>query len=171
MKRLRPRLFNGLAVASLLMCLTSSTLWVRSWSRYEGIELGISLRVVPPSRPWAAEYPLYEVGVDTGHLFVRCRLPGFEYEGLRVVSDVPSYNGWTGESPSKFVGWSHDGEWLYAVPLWLPVMLFVTAAAALAGKQRKRNLGECAHCGYDLRATPDRCPECGTIPTAVKSAT
>jgi hypothetical protein len=53
------------------------------------------------------------------------------------------------------------------VPYWFLVCANALIFAILLRRLLKphhRNGMYCARCGYDLRATPDRCPECGTIP-------
>ena len=56
--------------------------------------------------------------------------------------------------------------WVIVFPLWLPFGLFLLLAVVAVrwffrDKNRARD-GYCINCGYDLRATPGRCPECGT---------
>jgi hypothetical protein len=56
----------------------------------------------------------------------------------------------------------------FACPYWFITLLTaILPAARLVGCWRRaRRLrmrpGICQYCGYDCRATPDRCPECGS---------
>jgi hypothetical protein len=58
-----------------------------------------------------------------------------------------------------------------AVPLWFLLLVsLVMPALALRRWRRervRRQIDHCRHCGYDLRATPERCPECGHVPAGV----
>jgi hypothetical protein len=70
-----------------------------------------------------------------------------------------------------------DGKFAVSVPIWLCVLVTLSLPLARLTRRwrtirRKRNT-RCANCGYDLRATPDRCPECGAVPSdrAVQSTT
>ena len=79
--------------------------------------------------------------------------------GVRYAVEEPLTNLW-------IVRWGGqwNGYWFIASPLWLPIILGVPASLASWRRLLRRgNLaGLCPTCGYDLRASTDRCPECGT---------
>jgi hypothetical protein len=61
-----------------------------------------------------------------------------------------------------------QGNWSRArfltVPAWMTATLFAALPACQISRRlytRRSRQGLCPGCGYDLRATPDRCPECG----------
>jgi hypothetical protein len=53
-----------------------------------------------------------------------------------------------------------------AIPYWAPfALLSLHPLARMLGtlhRARRRRQVRCVACGYDLRASPGRCPECGT---------
>jgi hypothetical protein len=59
-----------------------------------------------------------------------------------------------------------DGEWDLLIPDYALAVLFAATpllwVASALRRNRRSAKGCCIQCGYDRRATPDRCPECGT---------
>lgn len=69
-----------------------------------------------------------------------------------------------------------DTDWLLTLPYWpffivaaiLPVVHTIGCARLRRDVYRYKR-GLCLECGYDLRASKDRCPECGTPVIATES--
>ena len=53
----------------------------------------------------------------------------------------------------------------FSIPLWIPTLLlavvFWRSFSTLHRRRKRRKLALCLKCGYDLRASKERCPECG----------
>jgi hypothetical protein len=164
---MQQKLFTFAAAVSLVLCATTAAWWVRSHWVFETIgRVGESKAVVVNS------------GGGTLLLTVSRADPENEEPGPRP------YYVWhrspVGRSASgimdggKLVRFGADvrmtGFGYVVVPHWLLVLaslpgawwLLVRVSRSIRAKVR-RSYGHCATCGYDLRATPDRCPECGVV--------
>jgi len=65
---------------------------------------------------------------------------------------------------------THSENVMIVVPTWslaalLAVFPVITSARAVRSLKARRAPGCCARCGYDLKATPNQCPECGAVPS------
>ena len=80
---------------------------------------------------------------------------------------------WTGQT--NHFGFRYNRHSDGSANFWIPLWLFaapMAAATFLAARplivqwrRDRRGHGLCPSCGYDLRATPQRCPECGLVPS------
>jgi hypothetical protein len=178
---MRCRLFTILAVLSLVLCAGTCVEWVRSYWAREYVEWrrGTAWAAVGSSGQICL---IYESPPDKN---AKLAADESTNRGLHYNSSAPRPL-LMGRSSSSF--WSPpviniqwDGFALLqekmsagppvtavVVPCWFLSVLLATLPSAWLWrwhKQRQRALmkGRCPSCGYDLRATPDRCPECGTV--------
>jgi hypothetical protein len=117
-----------------------------------------------------------------GDLLARIAVPQGEPIVAETAPDVSHAMGLTFErGTARFPERQPDGAIDYgspvtftsvAIPCWslAALLAFVPAFAGIRGWIKRRELqpGACPSCGYDMRATPDRCPECGQTPEQMR---
>jgi hypothetical protein len=157
-------IFNALTGLSLLMCVASAVLWVRSFWVSEGW-------------PWTRGDSTLIVGTMRGTLSLEWMHTVTTGWHAHYAAYGPVDAKWmVNHSPSHWHGFAF-GRIAYG-PVLGNLVYFLIPCSALVGLtallplarvyahyfRRKKVPGLCASCGYDLRATPDQCPECGTVP-------
>jgi hypothetical protein len=170
---MRRKLPIFIAAVSLLLCAAICVLWVRSGRRSDYASVAPAWRaLVCMTFPGGLKFSTWPTPVEPGGF----KFASYEY-GVRNA-----YGAWMNR---PLVSWSKlgfdlrplqfsnqtkpdRGAFELFIPFWfltaaflvLPLSLFVRLAR---GRRRERE-NRCARCGYDLRASPGRCPECGTVP-------
>jgi hypothetical protein len=162
-----------------MLCIVASAIW--GWSQFKAA-LGGYATWNDSGQTWA----VIGIGWSNGRVMAGCErfdmAAGSQGRGI-----FPTGWSWTDRrdiGPLDECGWGwfvqrthrngvgsargSDTTWRAIVRLWLVVLCFsLLPAMWLYGTLRHRSRtmqGACRHCGYDLRATPERCPECGQIP-------
>jgi hypothetical protein len=185
MHRLARHLFTFCSAVSLLLCVAVCVLWVSSgstsfhvkWSKpltrydlriYQGDCLAIhSSDTNPPSD----SNPLQQTVSFDSYVSSREGTEETKPIGLRELIELIARG--KQHEFGAFVAFSApalppatQSVHGFAFPLWFPLaMATILPMVWLISRYRHANRhrrGLCSRCGYDLRATPEQCPECGT---------
>jgi hypothetical protein len=173
-------LFNLAVVVSLILCVATVGLWVRShwfgiqFHRHHQHETGVSVvaigaarGVLTLKRSFAPE--LYLGLTDSTAQSVDWDVPA--QMRLKLFSESNEHGFFLAMQQRRI---DRDSRtWLVSgvsFPLWLLTALLLVLpmtwiVRTLRRYANRRLIGLCDACGYDLRATPSRCPECGAVPS------
>jgi hypothetical protein len=163
--------WGGLIILSTLLCVGAGYLWIVSaiaievvhWARGEGSQYVVRTFYVAERRiayRWQSAPP--------GIASVPPGVYHFQAEGGRGEQDDPPYDGFMGFElvDTHLMDPATNEPSIHVVrmsmPVWLPFILFGIAPAYWLTHHQRLAVGHCQTCGYDLRETPDVCPECGT---------
>lgn len=183
MKRLGRIATSSLAWLSLFVCFITVALWIRGNFRMDRVWV----MVRPDHRP-DLSYGLMTLQSGNSGLGFSYNLIDFThhpdpgrnakavYDRTHYVASQPQYpNEWHGIERGAFhwKRWPASpaelpcfvGAFTCTVPNWFVVAVTLPGSAfvvrRLSTRRRTARAGLCRVCGYDLRATPNRCPECG----------
>jgi hypothetical protein len=179
---MKRRLLNLLTALSLLLCVAVVGLWVRSYWAKDAVWWSPEpdrSAIIAVSTQGSLVWQHVQSPNRRGPLV---RTAGFGHESGRPENwnIRPQWinAGWwelAGLAYGRSASPSYRAH-LLRLPWWFPcLMTALLPLARLTSHARRRSRGQgrvCPVCGYDLRATPGRCPECGreaTEPTGSPS--
>jgi hypothetical protein len=155
----RRRLFASISVLSLILSLATVGLWARSYWRSDQVA-----QVVRNASEMRQSVTLSETGyvIITHFTAAPTHFPdtqsGWAYYNVDAHRDVRLKYGFFFRRDSFAIQLAH---WMFALLFALAPVWWVIGPYRRQSKRRK--LGLCLTCGYDLRASPERCPECGCV--------
>ena len=104
--------------------------------------------------------PLSEEQRAAHELHLEAMYPYWTVMGFRTFDFYRGLPKFSGSSAGSVKPWS------VLIPLWIPTLLlsvpFVFPLVRRLRRRKRKKLGLCVKCGYDLRGSKERCPECGT---------
>ncbi len=168
-KRDHRRLFFGLTSLSLLLCIASAAIFIRSEFVSEGyLKLHFDIT--------ARQYTFAAVGWSNGTVICARAVTQFPtgWDSLLALgrfplSDSAGYRRFSAAADGQKWLWigvhrNDFGFSIHSLLIFFPSLILpIIAIRRLVVARRARRVGRCLGCGYDLRTTPDRCPECGMV--------
>jgi hypothetical protein len=172
MSAVKRRLFNVLAAVSAVLCVATVALWVWgcwfwtcfNWTTTSGALGGcvicsagdLHVEVLQP--PPLDDYRARTCG------------PRVKVRSLPYAKSAAVREPWGRFDVGREANTYFKRTWV-GVPFWAIIGVsapILTLAVHRHTSKSRVGAGRCVACGYDLRATPERCPECGSAvkPTA-----